>query len=333
MNDRFFNRPLPHDPSTILETASFGFARNQITHNPGALTEADRAIIVARDFKRLDGGPVILNPHGNEADIARFFIAPKLEEAGLLTVPDYSRKLPLARTILEENVVGKRVLVVPGYGTNAFMFGHLGAKEVVGVDSDPTTIAWLRGLAAFHDHNQIGALICGEIDVPYGSKQKLNHENRGSLPKLAIERMIEAAASKCDLSPREGISFVNGALGGELVLGSRAIPSLRAAIGQDSPGFDLVYVPYLLGISKGIMDPSVVDSAFRDLRSIANPTARILIAPFTHTDRESAEVVTDSRGIAIIESLAARARAAGFIQEAAVNTGGDFIHGVLRMEA
>ena len=55
---------------------------------------------------------------------------------------------------IRNDIEGKNVLVIPGYGNSGFLFTEAGAKSVTVYDKDPVTIAWMKAFKKFYHYRE-----------------------------------------------------------------------------------------------------------------------------------------------------------------------------------
>lgn len=238
---------------------------------PQELTSEEIAIIKNGNLQRGNGGRVILLGFGHEKYLSLFFRREHIYDRSCY-------RSELSPELLNNYIKGKRVLVVSGYGPNAFLFKMLGAKEVVGVDADPISIAWLKAIAKYFHNDNIGNIILSTAEYPNSTASSEISRIYKDLEEsivLATQQKVRTGSAG---DPIEGVSFTRAFLG--VPEDNKECPSIRAALAGKGE-FDFIYVPYLLGIENGISDRAAIVKAFMDFWSLAKPGARIMITPFS----------------------------------------------------
>jgi len=181
--------------STLTRGAGSTFAK--LT----AFTAEAKNIVLHRPPQREDGGELLLTGSGFEIELTDFLMSP----AGKLIVNKY--------------IQGKRALVVPGYGSSAFILKQLGASEVVGIDADEVTIAWLKAIAQTFACYPIGSIIMGSAVYPTMATlsnvmDEFSLRNPAEMRQCLIDRVQRYTREKYHC-PIDGVSFVKGFLGGD----------------------------------------------------------------------------------------------------------------------
>jgi len=224
---------------------------------------------------RADGNPVLLRGSGNEYDLVEFLTAkgPRFQD------PWSVKRYALAQRIINEWVQDKRVLVVPAYSASAFIFKKLGAKEVVGVDADSVTVAWLKAIAAGFNFEKIGD-ICLSLSAYPECTTACRVIPGGAYEHDLISRTQVSVNKARPTDCLDGINFKQSFLGDSAGDFIRSVDAKRQ-------GFDFIYVPYLLGIYKGIEDREVIARAYEQLWQVAKPGAGIMLVPFSEPDEGS----------------------------------------------
>lgn len=159
---------------------------------------------------------------------------------------------------IKDDVQGKAILLIPGYGNNAFLFAEAGAKSVTVYDKDPVTIAWLKAFKKYYHFRESNYPSVGELltaltswyppclplpQRPYALRflwllnpQALRKTYLFYLLTL-IQKALKTNAQGLELE--KDIQFHAGEV--------TALPGSKKI-------FDTAYVPYLLGVRHGIED-------------------------------------------------------------------------------
>lgn len=187
-------------------------------------------------------------------------------------------------------IVDKRVLLIPGYGNNAFLFAQAGAKSVTVYDKDPVTIAWLKAYKKYYHFRQsldfpsigelLDALTCWYPPLLTLPRGKLINNiywliNPKALRRVYVYYMLSLVQqailidSQIDYELAQDIRFYTGEL--------KDLLSKKCT-------FDTVYVPYLLGVKNGIEEEQAIVDFIEQLLGLV-PVGNILVTP-AHDLRE-----------------------------------------------
>lgn len=232
-------------------------------------------------LRRNDGQGVMIEGHGMENDVADLFNP----NSFLHTLVSMGGRHAIERVgvfdrIKGESIKDKRVLVVPAYGENAFMFSALGAKEVVGVDLDQLTIDWMNLLREFFNTNHIGEILLSRLSFPdMDARTRLKDQGIIQPPQqykgqFLIEKLFSTIHAGESPNPLPNVAFQRASLGR-----SSSTSSIGEVFGRNGQEFDFIHVPYLLGIDSGIETTDGISDAFEDLYQVCAPGARVMIAP------------------------------------------------------
>lgn len=153
--------------------------------------------------------------------------------------------------VSKELFIGRRVLVAPCYGDLPFFIKALGAREVVGIDIDPLTIACQKERTLF------GKTWLREYFLRFNHSAK----DMEDLIKYLKFTLLMGAEN---VSKIKGISFACADLTKPLPVQGK---------------FDLVVVPYLFGVTNGIREIDGYDKAFKQLLGSLDQDGRILVLP------------------------------------------------------
>ncbi|MBU0501955.1 MAG: hypothetical protein ABIH69_03750 [bacterium] len=223
------------------------------------------------NLTREDGkASVLIEAMPHEQNLCLF-----LQKQGGLAGRLEAEELVLAKDLLNNYIRGQKVLVVPAYSVNAFLFKLFGAREVVGVDADQRTISWLRAIANNFNYREIGEIFMSFCRYPniYAMLNVLPGMSREAKGKELLSRIQEAVTT--NNNNLGGVRFLKGFLG-EL-----------AGVFRGREAFRFIYVPFLLGIKNGVEDRESISKSFEDIWEVAEPGARVMIAPFAGSDREA----------------------------------------------
>jgi hypothetical protein len=153
---------------------------------------------------------------------------------------------------------GKRVMVAPGYGNLPFQLLCLGAREVVGIDIDPITIAYQRkkmGLGKLQQ-NDIRLSMISTHRARMFYLDSLQHELTHN-PRSRNEAL-------------KNISF--------------AQHDLRTTLNESLGRFSLIVVPYLIGMNNGV-GGNAASTVLQNLAARLTDDGAILVLPAEYHQR------------------------------------------------
>jgi len=202
------------------------------------------------ELRRLDGLPVQTRPFGAEIHLADFFQARYDGE-----------NRETAEHLLKHHIAGKRVLVVPAYATNAFLFAHLGAGEVIGADADEAALAWVSIIRDYYYTQDIGERYLSLVE----------HGGAKAAATFA-QTLLEVVSNGHDPIPNPYIKFVTAKLG------DPKSPCLPHTLTRQL--FDFAYVPFLLGVGAGVCGPNSIQLAYQQLASLLKQGGILMLTPF-----------------------------------------------------
>ena len=153
----------------------------------------------------------------------------------------------------------KSVLVVPAYGNLPFSLKKLGAKNVVGVDKDPTLIALQKARARYGKYKSLKKSFETVVET------RLSNANQMEVLVEKLQMMVMADGEDAPDLSLDGISFMQGDLSKELPL--------------DAHTFDFIVVPYVFEISNGIRGAEAYKKVFKELLRLLKPGGNILVVP------------------------------------------------------
>jgi hypothetical protein len=243
--------------------------------------------------RRDSGEKLLLEPLGAEQAVTDLF-------TGDSNFSFYAEAHAAGAALLKSNIVGRNVLVVPAYSSNAFLFRTLGAREVVGIDADGATIGALTTVRDYFFSGGIGPLLMNWSRHPefHSSTTELPElqtrpgATRDEVLRTLLQTHVELAA---DSQPLHGIEFKQAALGS---LPNSLVPRV-GNMPDLANRFDFIYVPYLLAIANGVSTPEAIHQAVADLYHAAAPGAKILITPFSNSEAQIQRYFGASDGVQI----------------------------------
>ncbi len=148
----------------------------------------------------------------------------------------------------------KSVLVAPGYGNLPFFIRGRGAKKVVGLDSDPITVAFQKAKALFGNHSDLEG-IWGIFNYPTRNFVQKDYLDR-------ITRLVQAE-EPTKATELDRIEFRVGNV---------------LDLSQEQEKYDLVVVPYLMGVQHGLT-PEQGDQMLSQFGNVLNQGGRIVLLP------------------------------------------------------
>lgn len=195
---------------------------------------------------------------------------------------------------LRQDIEGKDVLLVPGFGNTSFLFAEAGAKSVTVYDKDPVTIAWVKSFKLlYHYRETIGF-------YNYPSIGELLHALTGFYPpylKLPSNPLLHKIAwlLRPNALRRSYIHYildlVQGALQSKkpklwqdyelqknIFFHTGTLDDLVKTTIKPKPHFDLAYVPYLLGVKNGIESPDAILGFMEQLFALL-PKGQVFVNP------------------------------------------------------
>jgi len=231
----------------------------------------DFSIIASgENITRLDGERVIISRYGAEREMAQIFTL----RSDSLT--DEQREY--IQAIRSENIAGKDILILPAYGPNAPFFALLGAKNVVGIDADPISLAWQKAYAGYFHHRNIGPRFFKQQDlfIPDRDSPKEFEKLKPLFESEFREALVYAVKRSLPKNGLDNLNFFQATLGK---------PCDNDRVIADMSQFDFAYIPYLLGIHHGVMSVEGVVKAFDQLWEAALPGARVVVAPWGYNSK------------------------------------------------
>ncbi len=198
-----------------------------------------------------------------------------------------------SRFNIKKMIVGKDILIIPGFGNSGFLFAEGGAQSITIYDKDPVTIAWMKAFKKYyhyreydrtgHPYPSIGELLAAltcwyppRIQVPKNKfKNKLLWLFQPQLLRRAyIFYMLYLAQSAIQSRSEEHY---------ELKKNIQFFVGEIDQVGIDHHRiFDTAFVPYLLGVKNGIEQVEDIVT-FMDKIYTLVPQGHILVNPTRKT--------------------------------------------------
>ena len=195
---------------------------------------------------------------------------------------------------IRNDIDGKNVLVIPGYGNSGFLFAEAGAKSVTVYDKDPVTIAWMKAFKMFYhyrEYNQNGSpypsigelltmLTCWYPPLKALPTRKISNAiawviNPKSLRRAYIFYMLRLVRQAIELDSNK-----NYELDKDLQFYTGELTTLEVT--QKKRLFDTAFVPYLLGVRNGIEQEHEIVEFIKNLTQLV-PKGSILVTPTKST--------------------------------------------------
>ncbi len=178
-------------------------------------------------------------------------------------------------------IVGKKVLVIPGFGNSGFLFAQAGAQQVTVVDKDPVTMAWIKAFKKYYHYKESSYPSIGELltalscwyppllTLPFG---RFLHAlfwliQPNALRRIYIHYMLQLAQQALQREKQEAFE-----LNKQMQFHVGEIHSLPNDV------YDTAFVPYLLGVRNGVeTEEEVVDFMNQLFKRV--PQGCILVNP------------------------------------------------------
>lgn len=189
-----------------------------------------------------------------------------------------------------DDIKGKDLLVVPGYGISGFLFAQAGAKSVAAYDKDPVTIAYLKAIKKYYHYRQIN-----KQGYSYPSVgDLLNSLTRWYPPLLKLPQGMFINTVHFLLFPKSlrvtYLQYLLSLLREAIQLNADNqfeleydikfhAQEINAASGLK---FDTAFVPYLLGVTNGIEQSTKIISFIKELLILV-PQGHIIVSPSRST--------------------------------------------------
>jgi hypothetical protein len=243
------------------------------------LTAQEKQWISEKRIRRLtDNEEVLIYPMGAERYLASHLCG---DMQGELPIQDY--------------LIGKKVLVIPGYGNSSFLFALSGASEVSVYDKDPVTIAWVKAMKKYYHYREysskgyaypsigeiLNALTAWYPPLLRLPASRLKHGLLWALRPKALRRhyiwyMLDLLGRAIQTSGKDyELDKAMQFRVGEIDDVAQAKPALQ---------FDTVFVPYLLGVKNGIEGAYGIATFIKKVALLA-PGGHLLVSP-SHKARE-----------------------------------------------
>lgn len=242
--------------------------------NKTMLSRQEKKWILEQRITRLtDNQEVLIYPMGAERYLSLVLAGNKKE-----------------RYNIKADIIGKHVLVIPGYGNSGFLFALAGAASVTIYDKDPVTIAWIKAFKKYYNYREFNeqgipfpsigelltALTCWYpplISLPHGQFKNglLWIINPQALRRTYIFYMLSLVQkaihtkTQDDFELNKNIYFYAGEINNIIRTQNKTI-------------FDTAFVPYLLGVTNGIETPEEIVQFLIQLTQLV-PKGSILVTP------------------------------------------------------
>lgn len=195
---------------------------------------------------------------------------------------------------IKADIIGKNVLVIPGYGNSCFLFAQAGAKSITVYDKDPVTIAWIKAFKKYYHYREFS-----KAGTPYPSVgELLTALTRWYPPMLHLPSGRFTNTLLWALNPRllrrnyifYMLSLVRDAIKNkdqdqfeyEKNIQFHAGELKNLIQSKNKQIFDTAFVPYLLGVTNGIEKKNEIVSFIKQLIQLV-PKGTILVSPTQNT--------------------------------------------------
>ena len=190
---------------------------------------------------------------------------------------------------IRAHIIDQTILVIPGFGTSAFLFAEAGAKSVTVYDKDPVTLAWMKAFKLYYHYREaphypsigevLDALMCWYpplLTLPTGkivnrlywlfNPQWLRRTYIFYMIGLVQSALREKVQQTCELGAN--IQFYVG--------------TVNDLLNASTQTYDAAFVPYLLGVKNGIEAEADIVAFLKQLM-IAVPEGPIFVNPSRNT--------------------------------------------------
>jgi hypothetical protein len=190
---------------------------------------------------------------------------------------------------IKAHVIDQTILVIPGFGTSAFLFAEAGAKSVTVYDKDPVTLAWMKAFKLYYHYREachypsigevLDALMCWYppiLTLPTGktanrlcwlfNPQWLRRTYIFYMIGLVQQALCASVKKTYELSA--SIEFHVG--------------TVDDVLKTTTQTYDAAFVPYLLGVKNGIEAEADIVAFIKQLM-VAVPQGPIFVNPSRNT--------------------------------------------------
>lgn len=186
---------------------------------------------------------------------------------------------------IKKHIVNQTILVIPGFGTSAFLFAEAGAKSVTVYDKDPVTLAWMKAFKLYYHYREA---------PHYPSIGEVLDALMRWYPPLLTLPTGNIANRLCWLfNPqwlrRTYIFYMIGLVQKALRAKVQRTCELRAEIEFHvgtvtdlTHTYDAAFVPYLLGVKNGIEAEADIVAFLKKLMTVV-PQGAIFVNPSRNT--------------------------------------------------
>lgn len=194
---------------------------------------------------------------------------------------------------LKNQVVDKNVLVIPGFGTSAFLFAQAGAKSITVFDKDPVTLAWIKAFKQYYHYREsdkngtfypsigelLTALTCWYppyMLLPSGSYRNRLYwlMNPQTLRRVYIFYILTLVQNAITAQVKDEFALQH-----DIYFHVGEVTQIR---NSSDIVFDMAFVPYLLGVKNGIESEHDIVSFMHELMVLV-PRGPILVNPSRNT--------------------------------------------------
>lgn len=186
-----------------------------------------------------------------------------------------------ARYALNKDIVGKKVLLIPGHGNSGFLLALAGCRSVTIIDKDPVTVAWIKAFKKYYHYKSNKGPSIGELMQALTAwyPPLLRAHWRHVLSWLF---QINALRQRYIYSMMELVKQALRAKHQDAYELNKTIyfyvGDLSSFKQTTTKRFDTAWVPYLLGVKNGIETEQGIVSFVKQLFELV-PKGPIIVTP------------------------------------------------------
>ena len=192
---------------------------------------------------------------------------------------------------IRNEIEGKNILIIPGYGNTAFLFAQAGASSIKVYDKDPVTIAWIKAFKKYYhyrgkksEYPSIGEVLTALtswypplITLPFGI---FKHALLWVLnPKLLRRAYIFYMLSLVQQAIKDKVSD-EFELEHDIEFHAGELKDLIKD--KAKPSFDTAFIPYLLGVRHGIEHEKDIANFIKQSLTLV-PEGHVIVNPARNT--------------------------------------------------
>ena len=195
---------------------------------------------------------------------------------------------------IRNEIEGKDILIIPGYGNSSFLFAQAGAESITVYDKDPVTIAWLKAFKKYYNYCEyngkgrpypsVGEILAAltrwyppQMSLPTGNFKNLLHLffDPQSLRRSYFFYMLSLVQHAIKTKVPGNFELDKNILfhAGEIQ---------QMILNKEKKVFDTAFVPYLLGVVNGVERENEIVDFIKQLTELV-PKGHILVSPSRNT--------------------------------------------------